>query len=109
MKKGLVLATIFALCSTMIVSAKEFNDARWQWFYSNANYTGKVDLNTLSYDPSTDTATAWADGCGPTVTKTLCLMSYTSKITLWMLVNIIFTKMVPMLRLFKMISMAKTT
>ena len=60
MKKGLVLATIFALCSTMMVSAKEFNDARWQWFYSNANYTGKVDLNTLSYDPSTDTATAWA-------------------------------------------------
>ena len=60
MKKGLVLATIFAVCSTMMVSAKEFNDARWQWFYSNANYTGKVDLNTLSYDPETDTATAWA-------------------------------------------------
>lgn len=60
MKKGLVLATIFALCSTMMVSAKEFNDARWQWFYSNSNYTGKVDLNTLSYDPSTDTAKAWA-------------------------------------------------
>lgn len=60
MKKGLVLATIFALCSTMMVSAKEFNDARWQWFYSNSDYTGKVDLNTLSYDPSTDTATAWA-------------------------------------------------
>lgn len=60
MKKGLVLATIFALCSTMIVSAKEFNDARWQWFYSNSDYTGKVDLNTLSYDPDTDTATAWA-------------------------------------------------
>lgn len=60
MKKGLVLATIFALCSTMMVSAKEFNDARWQWFYSNSDYTGKVDLNTLSYDPSTDTANAWA-------------------------------------------------
>lgn len=60
MKKGLVLATIFALCSTMIVSAKEFNDARWQWFYSNSDYTGKVDLNTLSYDPATDTAKAWA-------------------------------------------------
>lgn len=60
MKKGVVLATIFALCSTMMVSAKEFNDARWQWFYSNSDYTGKVDLNTLSYDPSTDTATAWA-------------------------------------------------
>ena len=60
MKKELVLATIFALCSTMMVSAKEFNDARWQWFYSNSDYTGKVDLNTLSYDPSTDTAQAWA-------------------------------------------------
>lgn len=60
MKKVLVLATIFALCSTMMVSAKEFNDARWQWFYSNSDYTGKVDLNTLSYDPSTDTAQAWA-------------------------------------------------
>ena len=60
MKKGLVLATIFALCSTMMVSAKEFNDARWQWFYSNSGYTGKVDLNTLSYDPATDTAKAWA-------------------------------------------------
>lgn len=60
MKKGLVLATIFALCSTMMVSAKEFNDARWQWFYSNSDYTGRVDLNTLSYDPSTDTAKAWA-------------------------------------------------
>lgn len=60
MKKGLVLATIFAVCSTMMVNAKEFNDARWQWFYSNSDYTGKVDLNTLSYDPSTDTAQAWA-------------------------------------------------
>ncbi len=60
MKKGLVLATIFALCSTMMVSAKEFNDARWQWFYSNSDYTGKVDLNALSYDPSTDTAKTWA-------------------------------------------------
>lgn len=60
MKKGLILATIFVLCSTMMVSAKEFNDARWQWFYSNSDYTGKVDLNTLSYDPSTDTAKAWA-------------------------------------------------
>jgi hypothetical protein len=60
MKKGLVLATIFALCSTMMVSAKEFNGDRWQWFYSNSDYTGKVDLNTLSYDPETDTAKAWA-------------------------------------------------
>ena len=60
MKKGLVLATIFVLCVTMMVSAKEFNDARWQWFYSNSDYTGKVDLNTLSYDPATDTAKAWA-------------------------------------------------
>lgn len=60
MKKELVLVTIFVLCVTMMVSAKEFNDARWQWFYSNSDYTGKVDLNTLSYDPATDTAKAWA-------------------------------------------------
>jgi len=60
MKKKLVLAIIFALSSIMMVSAKEFNDARWQWFYSNSDYTGKVDLNTLSYDPATDTARAWA-------------------------------------------------
>lgn len=60
MKKELVLVTIFVLCVTMMVSAKEFNDARWQWFYSNSDYTGKIDLNTLSYDPATDTAKAWA-------------------------------------------------
>lgn len=60
MRKKLVLAIIFALSSIMMVSAKEFNDARWQWFYSNSDYTGKVDLNTLSYDPATDTARAWA-------------------------------------------------
>ena len=60
MKKELVLVTIFVLCVTMMVSAKEFNDARWQWSYSNSDYTGKVDLNTLSYDPATDTAKAWA-------------------------------------------------
>lgn len=60
MKKELVLVTIFVLCVTMMVSAKEFNDARWQWFYSNSDYTGKVDLNTLSYDPATDTAKTWA-------------------------------------------------
>lgn len=46
--------------SVSVASAKEFNDARWQWFYSNSDYTGKVDLNTLSYDPETDTAKAWA-------------------------------------------------
>lgn len=60
MKKLLVLAALVTTMTVSVASAKEFNDARWQWFYSNANYTGKVDLNTLSYDPSTDTATAWA-------------------------------------------------
>ena len=60
MKKLLVLAALVTTMTVSVASAKEFNDARWQWFYSNSNYTGKVDLNTLSYDPSTDTAKAWA-------------------------------------------------
>ena len=60
MKKLLVLAALVTIMSVSVASAKEFNDARWQWFYSNSDYTGKVDLNTLSYDPSTDTAKAWA-------------------------------------------------
>ena len=59
MKKILLLVMVLVgLLST--VSAKEFNDARWQWFYSNANYTGKIDLNTISYDPASDTAEVWA-------------------------------------------------
>lgn len=60
MKKLLVLAALVTTMTVSVASAKEFNDARWQWFYSNSDYTGKVDLNTLSYDPSTDTAKAWA-------------------------------------------------
>ena len=60
MKKLLVLAALVTTMTVSVVFAKEFNDARWQWFYSNSDYTGKVDLNTLSYDPSTDTAKAWA-------------------------------------------------
>ena len=60
MKKLLVLAALVTTMSVSVASAKEFNDARWQWFYSNSDYTGKVDLNTLSYDPETDTAKAWA-------------------------------------------------
>ena len=60
MKKLLVLAALVTTMTVSVASAKEFNDARWQWFYSNSDYTGKVDLNTLSYDPETDTAKAWA-------------------------------------------------
>lgn len=60
MKKLLVLAALVTTMTVSVASAKEFNDARWQWFYSNSDYTGKVDLNTLSYDPATDTAKAWA-------------------------------------------------
>ena len=60
MKKLLVLAALVTTMTVSVASAKEFNDARRQWFYSNSDYTGKVDLNTLSYDPSTDTAKAWA-------------------------------------------------
>lgn len=59
MKKMLLLVMVLVgLLST--VSAKEFNEARWQWFYSNANYTGKIDLNTIAYDPASDTADVWA-------------------------------------------------
>ena len=58
MKKMLLLVMVLVgLLST--VSAKEFNESRWQWFYSNANYTGKIDLNTMTYDPETDIAEAW--------------------------------------------------
>lgn len=60
MKKLLVLAALITTMSVSVASAKEFNGDRWQWFYSNSDYTGKVDLNTLSYDPETDTAKAWA-------------------------------------------------
>ena len=60
MKKLLVLAALVTTMTVSVVSAKEFNGDRWQWFYSNSDYTGKVDLNTLSYDPETDTAKAWA-------------------------------------------------
>ena len=57
MKKMLLLVMVLVgLLST--VSAKEFNESRWQWFYSNANYTGKIDLNTMTYDPETDIAEA---------------------------------------------------
>ncbi len=65
MKKILLLVmALVGLLST--VSAKEFNEARWQWFYSNANYTGKVDLNTIAYDPASDTAEVWAVWMHPT-------------------------------------------
>lgn len=60
MKKLLVLAALVTTMTVSVASAKEFNEDRWQWFYSNSDYTGKVDLNTLSYDPETDTAKAWA-------------------------------------------------
>ena len=60
MKKLLVLAALVTTMSVSVASAKEFNGDRWQWFYSNSDYTGKVDLNTLSYDPETDSAKAWA-------------------------------------------------
>lgn len=58
MKKMLLLVMVLVgLLST--VNAREFNEARWQWFYSNANYTGKIDLNTIAYDPASDTAEVW--------------------------------------------------
>ena len=43
MKKLLVLAALVTTMSVSVASAKEFNGDRWQWFYSNSDYTGKVD------------------------------------------------------------------
>ena len=60
MKKLLVLVALVTTMSVSVASAKDFNGARWQWFYSNSDYTGKVDLDTLSYNPETDSAKAWA-------------------------------------------------
>lgn len=75
MKKILLLVmALVGLLST--VSAKEFNEARWQWFYSNANYTGKIDLNTIAYDPVSDTAEVWAVWIHPTERQQR-LQSYT--------------------------------
>lgn len=75
MKKILLLVMVLVgLLST--VSAKEFNEARWQWFYSNANYTGKIDLNTIAYDPVSDTAEVWAVWIHPTERQQR-LQSYT--------------------------------
>lgn len=75
MKKIVLLVMVLVgLLST--VSAKEFNEARWQWFYSNANYTGKIDLNTIVYDPVSDTAEVWAVWIHPTERQQR-LQSYT--------------------------------
>lgn len=60
MKKLLVLVALVTTMSVSVASAKDFNGARWQWFYSNSDYTGKVDLDTLSYNLETDSAKAWA-------------------------------------------------
>ena len=75
MKKIVLLVMVLVgLLST--VSAKEFNEARWQWFYSNANYTGKIDLNTIAYDPASDTAEVWVVWIYPTERQQQ-LQSYT--------------------------------
>lgn len=60
MKKSIVFIMMLFLGILSTVSAKDFKDDRWQWFYSDANYTGKVDLQTLSYNPAQDVAEVWA-------------------------------------------------
>lgn len=69
MKKLLVLAALVTTMTVSVASAKEFNDARWQWFYSNSDYTGKVDLNTLSYDPDPILQRHGRYGYGPQESK----------------------------------------
>ena len=59
MKKILLLVMVLVgLLST--VSAKEFNEPRWQTIYSDATEILKLDVNTVSYDEEWDTADAWA-------------------------------------------------
>ena len=41
------------------VSAKEFNEPRWQTVFSDETETLKLDVNTVSYDVTTDMAEAW--------------------------------------------------
>ena len=41
------------------VSAKEFNEPRWQTVFSDEAETLKLDVNTVSYDEELDTADVW--------------------------------------------------
>lgn len=60
MNKKLIAITLSLATLASTALAKDFPSDRWQWFYSNNAYTGKVDLQTLHYDADTDSADAWA-------------------------------------------------
>lgn len=41
------------------ISAKDFNDPRWQTVFSDETETLKLDVNTVSYDVELDIGVAW--------------------------------------------------
>ena len=58
MKKVLFLIMVLVgLLST--ISAKDFNDPRWQTVFSDETETLKLDVNTVSYDVELDIGEAW--------------------------------------------------
>ncbi|WP_196601685.1 hypothetical protein [Pectinatus frisingensis] len=57
MKKICFLLPLLLFLMASLASAKDFsNDDRWYWTYSNNDYSGYIDKQTLKYDPETDTA-----------------------------------------------------
>lgn len=56
-KKQVFMVLLLLTFMVSIASAKDFsNDDRWYWAYSNNDYSGYIDKQTLKYDPQTDTA-----------------------------------------------------
>lgn len=57
MKKICFLLPLLLFLMASLASAKDFsNDDRWYWAYSNNDYSGYIDKQTLKYDSVTDTA-----------------------------------------------------
>jgi len=59
MKKCIVLGMVLFLGVFNTVSGKDFNGPRWQTVFSDETETLKLDVNTVSYDVTTDMAEAW--------------------------------------------------
>lgn len=58
MKKVILLMMVF-VSMLSAVSAKEFNEPRWQTVFSDETETFKLDVNTVSYNEDLDTADVW--------------------------------------------------
>lgn len=55
LKKLLILGVAFSTIAG-VASAKTLPDNQWYWFYSDADQTGRVNLESVKYDVNTDTA-----------------------------------------------------